>query len=249
MMKKLFAITLLAVFTLGTVSCAKLQARDNVNKGVRAFRDSKYDKAIEYFQEAIRLDPEAPYALLYLATAYSQSYIPGAQSEENQKFADMAIETFNKVLEKDPGNVTAVTGLASIYQGTDQVQKAREYYMKNAEMAPDDPTPFYAVGSMDWAIVFDKAAPPPPEEQSRIIEEGLQYLDKALALNPNYEDAMTYKNLLYREKARLAATEEEKTALTAQADEWFNKALATRKANQEKAATAGLGGGPASSEQ
>jgi tetratricopeptide (TPR) repeat protein len=249
MMKKLFAITLLAVLTLGMVSCAKLQARDNVNKGVRAFRESKYDKAIEYFQEAIRLDPEAPYALLYLGTAYSQSYIPGAQSEDNQKFADLAIETFNKVLEKDPSNVTAVTGLASIYQGTDQVQKAREYYMKNAEMAPDDATPFYAVGSMDWAIVFDKAAPPPPEEQARIIEEGLQYLDKALALNPNYEDAMTYKNLLYREKARLAATEEEKTALTAQADEWFNKALATRKANQEKAATAGLGGGTTSSEQ
>jgi len=249
MIKKLFAITLLAVLTLGMVSCAKLQARDNVNKGVRAFRESKYDAAIQYFQEAIRLDPEAPYALLYLGTAYSQSYIPGAQSEENQKFADMAIETFNKVLEKDPSNVTAVTGLASIYQGTDQVQRAREYYMKNAEMAPDDPTPFYAVGSMDWAIVFDKAAPPPPEEQARIIDEGLQYLDKALSLNPSYEDAMTYKNLLYREKARLAATEEEKTALTAQADDWFNKALATRKANQEKASTAGLGAGATSSEQ
>jgi len=240
-MKKLLAITLLAVFALSMVSCAKLQARDNVNKGVRAFRDGKYDAAIDYFQEAIKLDPEAPYAQLYLATAYSQSFIPGAQSEDNQKNADMAIETFNKVLEKDPNNVTAVTGLASIYQNTDQVQKAREYYLKNAQMAPTDPTPHYAVGSVDWIIVFDKAAPPPPEEQATLIEEGLQHLDTALSLNPDYEDAMTYKNLLFREKARLAASEEEKTQLIAQADEWFNKAIATRKKNQEKAAQAAVG--------
>jgi len=164
-MKKLLSLTLLAILAFGVVSCAKLQARDNVNKGVRAFRDGKYDAAINYFQTAIQLDPEAPYAELYLATAYAQSYIPGASSPENQKYADLAIETFQKVLQKDPNNVTAVTGLASIYQGTDQVQKAREFYLKNAQMAPDDPTPFYAVGSVDWIIVFDKAAPPPPEER------------------------------------------------------------------------------------
>ena len=240
-MKKLLSITLLAIIAFSVVSCAKLQARDNVNKGVRAFRDGKYDAAINYFQEAIRLDPAAPYAELYLATAYAQSYIPGASSPENQEYADLAIETFQKVLEKDPNNVTAVTGLASIYQGTDQVQKAREYYLKNAQMAPDDPTPFYAVGSVDWIIVFDKAAPPPPEEQAVLIEEGLQHLDKALALNPDYEDAMTYKNLLYREKARLAATEEERTQLIGMADEWFNKALETRKRNQEKAAAGAIG--------
>ena len=240
-MKKILTITLLAVFALGMVSCAKLQARDNVNKGVRAFRDGKYDNAIDYFQEAIRLDPDAPYAQLYLATAYSQSYIPGAQSEENQKNADMALATFNKVLEKDPNNVTAVTGLASIYQATAQVQKAREYYMKNTQMAPDDPTPFYAVGSMDWTIVYDKAAPPPPEEQVKLVEEGLQFLDKALALNPTYDDAMSYKNLLLREKARLAETEEEKTQLIAQAEDWFKKALDARKANQEKAAKSAVG--------
>jgi hypothetical protein len=59
-------------------------------------------------------------------------------------------------------------------------------------------------------------------------------LDKALGLNPDYEDAMTYKNLLYREKARLAGNEDDKKKLTAQADEWFNKALETRKKNAEK---------------
>ena len=58
--------------------------------------------------------------------------------------------------------------------------------------------------------------------------------DQAISKNPDYDDAMSYKNLLLREKARLAETEEEKAKLTAEADTWFNKALDTRKKNQEK---------------
>ena len=82
--------------------------------------------------------------------------------------------------------------------------------------------------------MFDKNNPPPTEDQAKYVDEGLTNLDKALALNPDYEDAMTYKNLLYREKARLSDTEDDKKRLTAMADEWFNKALETRKKNAEK---------------
>jgi len=235
--KLMFAF--LAIVALATTSCAKLQARDNLNKGVRAFRDAKYETATDYFKEAIRLDPELTNAELYLATAYAQQFIPGAASEENQKYADMAIETFSKVLQRDQNNVTATGGLASIYQNTNQFQKAREFYLKNASLEPTNALPFYAVGSVDWIMVFNKNNPPPPEEQAQLIEEGLSNLDKALALNPTYEDAMTYKNLLYREKARLATDQAEKTQLIAQADEWFNKALQTRKDNAAKAAGPG----------
>ena len=94
---------------------------------------------------------------------------------------------------------------------------------------------------MDWIIVYDKNNPPPEEEQGKLIDEGLANLDKALALNPDYDDAMTYKNLLYREKARLASNEDDKKKLTDQADEWFNKSLETRKKNAEKKKSAPVG--------
>ena len=207
-MKLMFAF--LAMVALASTSCAKLQARDNLNKGVRAFRDAHYESAVDFFKEAIRLDPELTNAELYLGTAYAQQFIPGAQSAENQKFADLAIETFSKVLQRDANNVTATGGLASIYQNTNQFQKAREFYLKNASLEPTNPLPFYAVGSVDWIMVFNKNNPPPLEEQAKLVEEGLSNLDKALALNPTYEDAMTYKNLLYREKARLSTDAQEK---------------------------------------
>jgi len=227
-------VAFLAFMALASASCQKLQARDNLNKGVRAFRDAKYEAAINYFQEAIKLDPTLTNAELYLATAYSQQFIPGATSEENQKNADMALKTFEEVLSREPSNASAVAGIASIYQNTNQFQKAREFYLKGASLEPGNPTPHYAVGSVDWIIVFDKNNPPPPEEQSKLVDEGLQQLDMALANNPDYDDAMSYKNLLLREKARLAETEEQKTQLIAQADDWFAKAVETRKKNQEK---------------
>jgi hypothetical protein len=113
--------------------------------------------------------------------------------------------------------------------------------LRQSELDPNNPIPFYAVASVDWIMVSNKAEPPPVEEQVRLVDEGLEKIDKAITLNADYDEAMTYKNLLLREKARLAETEQDKVALTAQADEWFNKALETRKKNQEKKNKAALG--------
>jgi tetratricopeptide (TPR) repeat protein len=233
-MKRIWMFAFIGVLGLASVSCAKLQARDNLQKGARAFRDAHYETAINYFQEAIKLDPSLTSAELYLATAYAQQFIPGAQSEENMKNAQMAIKTFESVLTHDPNNTTAIANLGGLYYQLNQPAKAREYYMKDAELEPSRAEPFYSVATVDWAIVANKAAPPPMDEQVRLVEEGLQYVDKALAINQDYDDAMTYKNLLLRLKAGLETNQEEKKKLEAQADELFNLALATRKKNQEK---------------
>src|SRR6185369_7366978 len=98
MMRKLFTLGSLMMLVVFSASCAKLQARDNLNKGVRAFREAKYEKAISFFQDAMKLDPELTNAELYLATAYSQQFTPGFSSPENDKNAQMAIDTFESVL-------------------------------------------------------------------------------------------------------------------------------------------------------
>ena len=50
-------------------------------------------------------------------------------------------------------------------------------------------------------------------------------LDKALEMNPNYEEAMAYKNLLLRDKAAVTKDPAEAKRLIDEADVWFNKAL------------------------
>ena len=65
------------------VGCDKLRARDKLNKGVQAYKGGQTDPAIEDFKTAKDLDPKLTNARLYLATAYSAQYIPGAPSDEN----------------------------------------------------------------------------------------------------------------------------------------------------------------------
>src|ERR1700746_107435 len=82
----------LGVLAMALTGCANLQARDNLKKGVRAFRDAHYENAVNYFKQAVELDPELTTAEIYLATAYSQQYVPGGRGEENDKNAQMAIQ-------------------------------------------------------------------------------------------------------------------------------------------------------------
>src|SRR5712692_1076119 len=83
-----------------------LKARDQLNKGVGAFRNAQFQTAVNHFQTAVNLDPGFLNARLYLATAYQQLYIPEGESEENIKISHQAIEAFEEVLKMDPGNTT-----------------------------------------------------------------------------------------------------------------------------------------------
>ncbi|PYX65815.1 MAG: hypothetical protein DMG74_06975 [Acidobacteria bacterium] len=71
------AVALTLLFTSG---CNKLRARDQLNKGVQAYKNAKYEEAISRFQQAVSLDPGLLNARLYLATAFAQQYIPGADT-------------------------------------------------------------------------------------------------------------------------------------------------------------------------
>ena len=95
---------LLLAFSSG---CSRLRARDQLNKGVAAFRSAQFQTAIVHFKNAVALDPTLLNARLYLATAYAQQYVPGGESPENLKIAQQAIDAFNDVLKMDPNNTTA----------------------------------------------------------------------------------------------------------------------------------------------
>jgi Flp pilus assembly protein TadD len=72
-----FAVTL-AGMVLTMSGCNKLAARDQLNKGVEAYKSAHYEEAIGHFQKATQLDPKLPMAKTYLATALGCS---GKRSE------------------------------------------------------------------------------------------------------------------------------------------------------------------------
>lgn len=230
-----------ATLTLLSTGCEKLKARDNLNKGVQAFKGAKYNNAVEHFKEAVRLDPEFPTARLYLATAYMSQYIPGADSPENLQNAKAAEQEFLKVLEKDPNNALAIESIASLHynqaQGgsieekTKKLDEAAQWYTKLAQVDPKNKTSRYSLGVITWAKWYPKLMEarnklgmkpedPGPIKDKKVkaelraqwlqpVNEGIRNLEQALEIDPEYDEAMAYMNLLIRERADLAETPEQ----------------------------------------
>jgi len=240
---------------LSTVACNKLQARDHLNKGVQAYKGAKYEEAIDHFQKAVSLDPGLINARLYLATAYAQQYIPGADTEDNNRMAQQAIDQYKAVLERDPKNVNSVKGIAYLYLQMKKFEDAKQYYRKASELDPNDPEAYYSIGVIDWTQSYQPRMEEraklglKPEEPLKdkkvctalrqkvqdVIQDGISMLEKALQLRPDYDDAMAYMNLLYRERADLQCDNPAARAADLKtADEWVDKTMAVKKAKAEK---------------
>jgi tetratricopeptide (TPR) repeat protein len=156
----LLAVAMIAV-VFGASGCDKLRARDELNKGVAAYRDGKYDAAIEFFKEAKDNDPTLTNARLYLATAYATQYIPGAPSDENIRMGQQAVKEFQDVLSADSNNISAIDGIGSILfnmAGTpytpERFLESKTYHMKHIALKPEDPEPYYWVGVIDWTLSY-----------------------------------------------------------------------------------------------
>jgi tetratricopeptide (TPR) repeat protein len=252
---KLAAVAGAALLVLTAAGCDKLRARDQLNKGVAAYKNARYEQAINNFKEAVALDGSLKNAKLYLATAYAQQYIPGVDSPENLQNATSAIEQYKSVLEQDPKNVNSIKGIAYLYLQMKKFEDAKDYYRRAITLDTNDPEAYYSVGVIDWTQAYQprmeeraKLGLRPDEplkdkklcaklrnDSESVIQDGLDNLNKALQLRQDYDDAMAYLNLLYREKAdRECDVPEQRAADLKTADDWVDKTMAAKKAKAEK---------------
>lgn len=244
------SLTFLAVImaaALAASGCSvinSLKARDHINKGVEAYTAEDYDAAVEHFSKAAELDPSLLVAKLYIAHSYRAQWIPGIPGEANAAKARRAIEAFEKVLEDDPANVNALASIAGIYDGLNEAEKAKEWYNKRIEVEPDNPEPYYGIGAIDQRLAHDLTGQDGSNVENLSEEElaqaktytdqGIEMLEKALQLNEEYADAVEYLNLIYREKAYLAADEEEKESWQRRASQLALKVIELRRQQKLK---------------
>jgi tetratricopeptide (TPR) repeat protein len=106
------------------------------------------------------------------------------------------------------------------------MNKARSFHEKHIELSPNDPQPYYWVGVIDWRLTYHenqdlrdeynhsgkkpiKDTDPLPKDLAaqlsqkygQTADDGITALNKAIELKPDYDDAMGYLSLLYRQKA------------------------------------------------
>lgn len=251
-----------AILLAAGTGCNRLKARDNLNKGVQAFKNARYSEAVEFFKTAVDLEPDYTNARLYLATAYMNQYIPGAESPENVQMAKAAYDEFMKVLELDPKNTVAVSYIASLFFNQKKFDQASEWHRKLIALDPTgSKESYYTLGVISWTESFQKRMEaraklgmkpedPGPLKDKKIretlktelqpmIEDGIKNLEKALELDNEYDDAMAYLNLLHRERADLADSKAEYERDIEAADNWTQKTLETKKIKASRMPTTG----------
>jgi tetratricopeptide (TPR) repeat protein len=246
--------------------CNQLKARNELNLGVMAFKNSQYPEAVEHFQRAVSYDPTLVNARVYLATALAQQYAPGADTPDNVAMGNRAIQAYQSVLKVDPNNTAALGSIGNIYYEMHNYDQAKVYEGQVMKIQPNNPDPYYWYGVLDWYIAYPRSAkvrvqlnldrpknpaksqelPPLPrkdrdqlaQQNSSVIQEGIDDLNKAIQLRPNYAAAYSYLNLLYRQKAEIETSDDAREADLQKANELSNKALALMKAASSTKAAA-----------
>ncbi|MGP0075209.1 MAG: tetratricopeptide repeat protein [Bryobacteraceae bacterium] len=146
-----------------------------------------------------------------------------------------------------------------------KLDEAKEWYLKLVAADPQNKEGYYSLAVIDWVKWYAawqrarqdlglKSEEPGPLKDKKVkadlqtqygavVDDGMKNLQKALDIDPNYDDAMAYMNLLIREKADLDDTPEQYKTDVDTADKWVQKALDTKKAKAAAAAKAAQQGG------
>lgn len=229
-------------------------AREEVNLGVKAYKAADYDQAIEHFQRAVLIDGDFCTARLYLATAYAQQYIPGVDNKDNTALANKAIEQYQQVLRLQPDSVNSLRGIAFLRMQMKQFAEAIAAYRDALKVSPNDAELYYSIAVIDWSqaykntmdqkallklgsddrLFMDGSCPQMRARNLPLVEDGLDMMGQAMKLRKDYDDAMAYVNLLYRQRAEIecgdpaASKADEKKA-----DDWSDLAMQARKRKVE----------------
>jgi len=214
------------------------------------------EKAIDNYQKAAQRDPDPKMkklALEYLAAAYGSdklndpakaepvyqqiiqvepnepaNYVPLAKLYEEAGRYDEAEAQLVKARDHKPNDPAVYTNLAAYYNRQGDFPKTIEALQKAADLNPNNPEGYHLIGTYYW----DKARKDfrlSPADQKDYILKGLAMEDKALSLNPEYMEAMTYKNILLRMEANTEKDKKKQDELLKQADELRNKAMELQK--------------------
>jgi TonB family protein len=138
-----------------------------------------------------------------------------------------------QALKADPSNVEALRKLGAFYNRTGRFEQVIQSLDRVAALRPADAEPHHVVGTFYFEKTRDRTLT--PETKQAYIERGIAAEDDALGINPDYVEALVYKNLLLRVQANSEPDPVRKQALVSQADALRNKALELQKSRSTAA--------------
>ena len=150
-----------------------------------------------------------------------------------------AINYFKEWLKTHGNDLEAVRSVATLYAKQGNFNESLNWYEKITLLDNKNPESFYTYG----VVCYEKVAKNPPAdmaERMSIIEKGKRALERAIAIKPDYFEAMVYLSLLYRQQAPIETDPVKQQQLVAEANRIRDQAIAiVRKKKAESTAAAG----------
>lgn len=223
-----------------------------------AIEDFKKSKELDPGLLNAQLYLATAYASQYIPGAPSEENIrKGKQAiEEFQE----ALKADPNNLSAIDGIGSILFQMAGTPYSPEKFEESKTYHQKHIRLKPGDPEPYYWVAVIDWTLAYranvdirreynkgnvkkqvrdEDPLPPKYREEytakfQGMVQEGISELETAIKLRPDYEDAMAYLNFLYRRKADMVESAEERASLIKQADDLLDKVkeIKQQKANQ-----------------
>jgi tetratricopeptide (TPR) repeat protein len=200
-----------------------------------------FDESLKYAQDLAKDDPKDAKSQFVLAGLYEKfNKVPEAETIYKQVAADNP---------QDPKACGALAGFYNkpLWENRSKFDDAVQILDRCAALKAEDETGYYKIATFYW----DKAFRDPmltTEQKEQYADKGIEAIDKALKIKPDYIDGLVYKNLLLRVKAsvssnpRLAQTYlDQANALRDQATELRKQALVAGK-EEKKPDEGGAGG-------
>ena len=153
-----------------------------------------FEKAHGYAQRLVEEDPAETKSQFVLANLYEKfEKVPEAET------------IYKKVAEDDPTDAKACGALAGFYnkplwEGRAKFDDAVAILDKCAALNPNDETGYYKLATFFWDQAF-RAPDLTAEQKDMYANKGIEAIDKALKIKPDYIEGLIYKNLLLRVKA------------------------------------------------
>jgi len=213
----------------------KFIAKDLLNEGARQYNKGHYEKAEKIFKEAIERDPDFLQAKLFYATAIrsrvnnedGEEQVKAAKQAIEAYKELLKPENESRLKERDRDQTYAF--IADLYKTLDDQKSYQEWLKKRSEIPNQKPTTkaecLYSIGVIYWNEAtkisrkyetqvpgkLPEVAKPDKWKKEDIdallqaVQTGLKYIEEAIATDPKYANAYSYKSLLLKEQAKATA--------------------------------------------
>jgi tetratricopeptide (TPR) repeat protein len=174
-------------------------------------------KAEPVVQRMIQLEPGEPSNYFALAKIYEDAGVYEEAEQMYQRGRDVR-----------PNDAAGYLQLAGYYNRQGQFDKTIEALEARAKIEPDNPEAFQTIAGYYWDETTRDARLNDAQKRD-YVQKGLEAVDRAIQLKPDYVEALTFKNLLFRLQANLEKDPARQQALIKEADELRDRANEIRK--------------------